>query len=49
MKIESIKDYPGLDYEWAELIIEALEMGLSEKDIRKFFAESKQKVKVYTK
>lgn len=26
----------GLDYEWIELILEAIEMGISETEIRKF-------------
>ena len=49
MKSESIGGYPDLDYEWVELIVQALEMGYSAKEIKKFFAETKQKLKVYTK
>jgi hypothetical protein len=47
MQSENLRGHPELDQEWVTLIICALEMGFTVKDIRTFFAESKLKLLEY--
>ncbi|MGJ7919796.1 anti-repressor SinI family protein [Neobacillus sp. LXY-4] len=41
MNVENLGDHQDLDYEWVGLIIMALEMGVTEEEIRTFLEESK--------